>query len=189
MAQQVAQQQQRRPVDPVQVVEDEQQRRALRRAADQRRDGFEEAIALGLGILRRGSGPGGAGSRGQERLGQDPGELREVAGGDRIVRPGAVAQPVAQRLDERLVGAQRLLLAAPVEDGRAAGVGLGRELRGEPRLADPGLAVEQHEPALAAARLPPGQPQPLQLVRAPDERRGRRRSADHRQGKRTLGVS
>ncbi len=56
---------------------------------------------------------------------------------------------VIERGDEGLVGDERLGVGAAVEDGRALAVRAPCELRRQPRLADPGLARQQHELALA----------------------------------------
>ena len=151
-AQDVAQELERRTVGPVQVVEHEQDRRAGSGVAQEPRDGLEHEVAPCLGILRR---------RARRGIALEPGDqLRELrrAGG------AGVADVVAEGFDERLVGEQRLLRAAPVEHG-ALGVRGPRELGGQARLADPGRAGEHHE---AAPRRAP------RLGRAPRARpRGR----------------
>ena len=137
-AQDVAQELERRTVGPVQVVEHEQDRRAGAGVAQEPRDGLEHQVAPRLGILRR---------RARRGIALEPGDqLREL----RRARGAGVADVVAERLDERLVGEQRLLRAAPVEHG-ALGVRGPRELGGQARLADPGRAGEQHEAAAAPA--------------------------------------
>ncbi len=67
-------------------------------------------------------------------------------------------------------GHDRLLVRASVEHDRAAGVDLGGEARGQPRLADPRLAGQEHQRALAVADLRPAVVQAPQLASAPDER-------------------
>ena len=64
-ARQMAQQQQRRAVGPVQVVEHEQQRAAGRDLAEQPGDGLEQAVAVGLRIA----------GLGRPELGQPAAEL------------------------------------------------------------------------------------------------------------------
>jgi hypothetical protein len=49
---------------------------------------------------------------------------------------------LAQCLDERLVGGERLLGAAPVEHERTAIVGQPREFAGQPRFSDARLALQ-----------------------------------------------
>ena len=103
--------------------------------------------------------------------------VRVVAGLQHVGGAG-----LAERLGERLEGREGVLPAAAEEDRRARVERLAREPVGEPRLADAGLAADQHE---APASLPrdggPGRAQPLELGRAADERRlvlaeqGRRR--------------
>ena len=97
-------------------------------------DGLEEAVAAGLAVL---------GDR-LAQLGQVPAqrghEARELAqlGGElgRELERVAVGHVVLDRGHERLVGDERLGVVAAVEDGRAGGVRLARELGGQPRLAD-----------------------------------------------------
>jgi hypothetical protein len=140
-AQDVAQELERRPVGPVQVVEHEQHGRAGPRVAQEPRDRLEHQVAARLGILRRRAG---GGSRLEPRD-----QLRQLG----RARDARVADVVAERLDQRLVGEQRLLRAAPVEHG-AVGVRRLRELGGQPRLADPRRTREQDEaPPARAPRL------------------------------------
>ena len=90
--------------------------------------GVRSASAASTASNRRWRAPASVGRAGMERVG------------------GA---GLAQRLGERLEGRERLLGAAAEQDGRAVGERGGRELVGEPGLADAGLAREQHEPAVA----------------------------------------
>src|SRR5205807_1929978 len=76
---------------------------------------------------------------------------------------------VAERLEPRLVGDAELLVAAPVEDGRPVLVRVQRLVAGEARLADPGLAGQEHDAARAAGRLAPGRGELLALGCAADE--------------------
>ena len=89
------------------------------------------------------------------------------------------AGPAAQHLEDRPVGAGPGLVEAAVEDDGAVAVRGAGELRGEPRLADPGLAGEQDEPPLVADRRVPRAAQRGERLAAPDERvlRGGRREA------------
>ena len=79
-------------------------------------------------------------------------------------------RPAAQHLDHRLVGRQRLLVEAAVEHGRAVVVRARRELGHAAGLADPRVAGEQDERALALQRLAPAALQVGELDGAADER-------------------
>ena len=163
-AQEVAQQEQRRLVGPVQVVEHEDDRGVVRAGGQQVGDGLEQAVALGVGLgLQR---LGQAGDPGAE-LGQQPGELArqgaqlgpQPVGGDRRgVAP--------QRLREGLEGGAQLRVAAAPEDGAALVVGDADGLGDQPGLADAGLAGDQHQAALARRR-PPSTPTPARPARPP----------------------
>src|SRR3954451_2295865 len=75
--------------------------------------------------------------QGTGRRGRDPRSRDEAA---------AMRGVVPQRLDERLIWPDRLLVAAPTEDDAAGGVHVGGESRCQPCLADAGLAGHDHEP-------------------------------------------
>jgi hypothetical protein len=105
----------------VQVVEREQDRIAGR-VAEGGCDGLEQAQAIADG----------------RRLAQQRRHVR-VGGGER-----------AQRLRERLVRRDRLLGRAPVQHGRSVGVGGMRELAEQAGLADPRVAADRQQPAVAA---------------------------------------
>ena len=77
-----------------------------------------------------------------------------AAGGTRRaeISVAAVRGVMPQRLDERLIGPDVLLVGAPAEDDAAVGVHVGRETRHEPRLADARLAGHDHEAAAAPSR-------------------------------------
>ena len=92
---------------------------------------------------------------------------------------------VPERLAPRLVGHAGLVVAAPVEHGRAAAARLVRQVGGQPRLADAGLAADQDEAPLAAARLRPRGGQLLPLGDAAHEALDRNVSQPRRQGRRT----
>jgi hypothetical protein len=71
----------------------------------------------------------------------EPRQLAAVprhVGAQHILR--RVLDVVAERLDPRPVRDAEVFLAASVQHRGAAGVDLERRVRGEPRLADPGLA-------------------------------------------------
>jgi hypothetical protein len=85
---------------------------------------------------------------------------------------------MAQRLDERLVRQQRVLVRAPVEDRAAVGVHLLGEVSRQPGLADTGLADEHDEPRLTRAALKPARAQPHEAGLAADEGAVDRRRRD-----------
>ena len=130
---QAAQQQQRRPIGPVQVVQDQHERPHRRELLEQLGDGVEHPGAVSL---RVGGRLAGAARR------ELPEAVREHVG-DRERR---------QRLREWLVRRRRLLLAAAVQHERAGLLDRVRELRQQPGLADARLAGDQRDAALAAAR-------------------------------------
>ncbi len=146
----VAQQQQRRTVGPLEVVEHEQHRRRPRQLGQQPDDGLEQPVALGLGlVLRRRRKVGDA----PAQLGDQPRELGPV-----LARPSpkvgelGVHRPMPERLEERLVGDHGLARRAAGEHDRARVVDPPRELGAQRRLADPGIAGEQHDPAALRLR-------------------------------------
>ena len=170
-AHEVAQQLQRRAVGPVQVVEDEHDRRLGADLADQRGDGVEEAVALGVG-LRAGDRARRhmVGGRRAELRQQDRqlGRARAQPFAQRVQR--GARRPAAQHLDHGLVGRQRLLVEAPVEDRGAVVAGACGEFRRAARLADPGVAGQQHERALAVGGLTPAALEVGELDGAADQR-------------------
>ena len=162
---QVAQQQQRRPVGPLDVVEHEQHRRRAGQLGQEPDDRLEQAVALGLRlVLRRRRKIG----RAAPQLRDQPRELGAVLA---RVRPQVgqrrVQGPVPQRLEERLVGDHGLARRAAREHDRARVVDPPGQLGGQRRLADSGIAGEQHDPPLA----------PRRRRGRPRRRRRRRRSA------------
>ena len=152
------QQQRRRLVRPVQVLEHQHDRPRSRRVREQGAGGLEQAEALALRVA--------AGRRGEVReppreLGNEPRELAPE-------RADLAAQHLrrhrrgvpAERLDERLVGDQHLLVTAAEEHRRALLVSGAGELARQPRLADARLAGDQREPARPAPSLGPLGPEP-----------------------------
>jgi len=101
-----------------------------------------------------------------------------------------------ERLDERLVGDQHLLVTA-AEEHRSPLITYGTaELADEPRLADPGLTGDDREPTGPAAGLRPLAAEPVEGVVAaeeraaqwPPQRRGKRWRIDGRGGSRSVPV-
>ena len=171
----VTQEQQRRGVRPVKVIEHEDQRLRVRDLAQQRRDRVEQTEPLALGVLDARAGGRLRSLRGE--LGQEPGKRRAVW-------PDLQAQlferrlgdVVAQGLYERLIGDQRLLVTAPQQDRRAVRVGGAAELRRQPRLADPRLADQHRDAPASITRVLPVGRQLLERRVAADQRR---RPRDH----------
>ncbi len=155
----VPEQVERAAVGPVQVVEHERERGAAGDVVQQRRDRLEEQVALQLGIPRAGRGR-------RRQLGDHP---RELPGAGHRGDPLPVEPGAAQRLHERLVGDQHLLLARGVEHG-AVGLGEVGELAREARLADARIAGEHDHAAAPAARLRPRVAQQPELAIAGHER-------------------
>ena len=98
-AHEVAQQLQRRPVGPVQVVEHEHDRRLRADLADQRGHGVEEAEALGVGLRRRtatapawsaGGGPN-SGSRIASSAARAPSRSRSASSGAPADQPRSIS--------------------------------------------------------------------------------------------------
>ena len=151
IASQVLQQQQGRLVGPMQVVEHEHHGPVLRGLAQQRAHGLEQPRARALRV---------AGQRLREvgdqlrELGHEPSQLAA----DQVHLSGQLARRtrvdvLSQRLDERLLCEQALLVAAPVEHDRSVLERALRELRRQARLADARLAVHEHDPPAAFAHL------------------------------------
>ena len=194
-AHEVAQQLHGRAVGPVQVVEDEQQRRARGQLGQQRGERVEQALALRPDLVEAGGRHGGRRVRHAE-LRQQRGEVGR-ARAEPLRRAGQrrAARPAAQHLQHGLVGAGAGLVEAAVEHDRAVRVHGARELGGEPRLADPRLAREQHEAAVVGERRVPRLLQRGEVVRAAHERAaggrggergGQRRGRERERGGRLL---
>ena len=127
---------------------------------------LEQAVAQGVVLAVRGAVEDVA--RWREVGQQAPEDLAVLLRRSRHrgVRP---RDELAQRLDERLVRKQGLLVRAAVEHHTAAGLHLLGELGGEARLADARLADEQHQSHLPRLALLPTHAQTLQGLVAPDE--------------------
>ena len=163
----MGQQEQGGLVGPVQVVEDEQRRPLGGQAADEAVQRPEQPVPRALGVVERARGPA--------LLAEERAQVR------RQLAPG---HSPAQGLDERLVGHERLLPAAPVEDVGAAAVDGAGQLEGQTGLPDPGLAGDQREAALAPGRRVPGVAQTAALLAASLEVAARRAQERGRKRKR-----
>jgi hypothetical protein len=117
--------------------------------------------------LRVGAG-GGWRARGCGQLRDQPRQLAEPA---REVAERRRAAQRPQRLHQRQVGQAGAdqVDAAPAQDGRAGAPRPLGQLVGQPRLADPGVAGDQHGAATAGGRRGQRGLQPRQLAGAPDQ--------------------
>ncbi len=141
----VAGEQQRGPVGPVEVVDDHQHRPVRREPAHDGHDGAEQLAALRLRVAG-GRQPGEPGQALVD-LGQQPGQLGRAAHelGELVLRHAGQARP--QHVDPGPEREQLLLVAAAVE--HLEGGHPVRQLRDDPGLADPALAADEHDPGLA----------------------------------------
>jgi hypothetical protein len=157
----------------VQVVEDE-------RDGPDRGDRFEQAahrlerqVALPRAV---GQAVGGAAH------GEQPGQ-RAVLGGEpaRRLPRRQVLEEVLEGLDPGAVRQERLLVAAPVEDGGAAGVQPAGQRPGQRGLADPGLPGDERDAERPGRGVRPGRLERSEGAlaalgrRAARQRRGKRR--------------
>jgi len=166
----VLEQEQRRAIRPVEVVEDEQQRARVRRVHEEGGDAVEEPVAVLLGI---------AGRRRlhvREPLRHLGNELRDVGPcasqllAQRVVAPRR--DVLAQCFDEREVGNARLgLVAVTHQDLCAAQRRVDPCPLGQARLADSGLADQHDERAVAAERRIHGALEAVELEGASHEAR------------------
>ena len=178
-AQHVAEQQQRRLVGPVHVVEHEDHRVGLRHLGEEVAHSFEEPVAFGLRIGRHRRGqPGNA----RREIGQHARQLAaERAELCAQSLHGHTRRVVTQRFGERLERRAELLVAATPQDRRAGLVRVAHELADETRLADAGLARHQHRAPRAFERLLPREEQRLERFTAPREREAGRHVDEGRQ--------
>ena len=179
------QQEKRRHVRPVRVLEHQQHRPFAADVGEQVGDRGVKAVALGVGIgldrLRQLA-------RHRRQVGQQPGQLGGTGTerGPQLLRLGDADEAI-ERLDEGPVGRPHDRVAGAIEDQRPLGGGPGGELAGEAALPGSGLTGQQCDTPTLPLRPRHQGPQPLQLRRAPDERRGRNRAERVREA-RDLGV-
>ena len=153
--------------------------------ASKRARGLEEAKALALRVV--------AGRLGEVR--DSPSKLGNEAGELAPVRADLVPKHLrrrrrdvpTERLDERLVGDQHLLLTAAEENGGALLTSGAAELARQPRLADARIAGDDREPTRSTPSVGPLVPKPANRVLPADERavlspRQRRRQRRQRLG-------
>ena len=176
-ARDVAQQQERRRVGPVQVVEDEHDRRCRAAACERAAHRVEEQIAGGRVVRRRGRSALG------RQLRHDAREIGGVLAQD-------VVRQLAQGLDERLVGHERLRVAAAEQHGRPVVVCLAREARGQGGLPDArARRARSTSRPLTIERRGPRAAQPVELGRARHERACAGRARASAAGKRAFTAT
>jgi hypothetical protein len=168
VARQVAQQQQRWLVGPVQVVEQEYQRLRAGRVAQEPGHALEQAHALGVALELHRLGKVG------EALAHLGDEVRELGGAvAQLLAQGFVgsrAHVLTQGVDEGEEGdLHGALVGAALQDLRAAQARVDAELLGEPRLADSRLADQRGDRAATRERLLQRVLQLVHLLAAPDE--------------------
>ena len=189
-AQHEAEQEERRPVGPVQVVEHQHERAVLGQAREHVVDGGEQPVTCARIVRGRAA-----------RLAEEAVELARARAGE---RPGRLRADVAQHLGEGLERRQRVLRAAAEQDGRAAVQRLPGEAQREARLADARLARQEHEaagPVGGDARPGAREPRPLRAAahegilartcedgRRRDVRRRRRAARGAEPGQALLGA-
>ena len=150
----VTQEEQRRCVGPLHVIEHEHRRRLAGEPRQQRRQRCVQLVALGIGVLRLRIGVRGrrvAGSRAQAW--QQAAQRRRVAAGARLGLIGLeLREDRLERLDERLVGRADRGVAGAVEHAHPARGDVLGELPRQPRLAAARLATHQGDLPPVGAR-------------------------------------
>ena len=166
----VAGEQQRRPVGPVQVVDDHQHRAVRGEPAHDRHDGAEHLAAPRLRLAHRRQA--GEVRQALVDLRQQPGQLGGAP--DELGELGLrhAGEVRAQHVDPGAEREQLLLVAAAVEHLEPRHPV--RQLRDDARLADAALAADQHEPGLAGGGPLGPLAEPAQGRVATDPRRGER---------------
>ena len=177
-------------VRPLQVVEHDQHRAIMRQASEDRRHRLEDHEPLTGRLAPNGDAVAQLRQDQHEIRGDIAGKRGDLTGGEPVERP-------AERLRERLVRPQRLLVAPPVQHERA---GVGDELREEhrPGGSSPRRARRRRGPPTPDHRRPPTRHRAARPVRAaahqfgvavePQRRRHRRRGATAQVVQRHLGI-
>ena len=167
----MTQEQKRRGVGPVRIFQHQQRRAALGDAGQQVGDGGVQPVALGVRI---GLQSGRAIAQPGAQIGEQPRELAAAGadGGAQLLGLGGTRQLV-ERVDERSVRVPHLGVAGAVEHKYAVPRRLAGELPHEPALPRAGLAAEQDYPSALPLGARQECPEPLQLGRAPNERKRR----------------
>jgi hypothetical protein len=158
-------------VGPVQVLHDQQQRRAGGQPLDQPQQQLEQAPLAGLAGTSVGGrlvAPG--------QVGQQAGQLLAGGAGDRlklgrVELAGQAPQRLGDRRERHAFLAQRH--AAAIQHPHTLLAGGYRQLLGQPGLADPGLPADHRRQRLAGGDTRQQVLQPRQLLGAADEPPGR----------------
>ncbi len=172
LAQQVAQQRQRRLARPVEVVEDEQDRRLGRCRAKQLGDGVEQREPLGVGIgayRRRASASTSPSSGTNRRSSSTPRTVRSRAA------PSAGTNVRTASMNG-CSGAARSSSQRPYSTSAPAACVPARDLAREPRFPDAGFAADERRAQRCVDRAIPQIGELRELVAAADERTGTRRA-------------
>ena len=164
----VAQEQQRRRIRPVGVLDDHDERGAPAHRGEQVGDRAVQPVALGVRVRRRRH------RQPADALGQVREQARQLAAafaeiGAKLGRIGN-ARELVERLDERAIRTLDHRVAGSVEDEGSRGVGLLGELADEAALARPGLAADEREAQPVAVGRRDEAPEGRQLPRASRER-------------------
>ena len=162
---------QRRRIGPVQVLKGHHDRSGVRRADQHRRDGVGE-LELGMTIGGRVRCIGAAEEPAQRRIRwvAQAGRRRRPLDGTQHLRPRPIARRTAM-LPTRPGRHQRLLATRPRQ-----------RIGHQGRLADPGLAGDQHQTAVAGQRLVQLTAQHPDSMLAAGQRRLRRHACEDSRG-------
>ena len=171
-ARQVPQEEERRGVRPVPVLEHEQRRPMAGDADEEIGHGCVEAVTFGVRI----------GFNGRRQLTEADGQVGQEASelaaprAERRSELGGIggSRQVVERLDERAVRRAHDGVAGAVEDERPVGRGLAGELADEAALTRARLAAEQDDSTTLALGAGHERAERFQLGGAPDERKRRR---------------
>ena len=170
----MAQEEQRRAVCPVPILDDEEQRLTTPDAREEIGDGCVETVALRVLV-------------GDDRVREviDPGrkireEPRKLPAGISEIRVECrrvdMANEIVERFDERPVRRPEDRITRAVEHQRAFSSGFVRELTDEPALAGTRLATDERDAAPLTVRRWHERSQRRKLTGPPDEREGRNQS-------------
>jgi hypothetical protein len=188
----VAQQDQRAGVGPVQVVEHEDDRCLLGQLADEAGQPVDQPHPLLVGLQPRvfpvPESARETGGQHRRQAGELPGVRGRCAhGAGRREGPEVAGDRLGERVERRL---PLTFDAPPAQDRRAAPLGRGGELPQETGLADAGFTDDGHQPAAPGPGRGRAVEQPAQLALASDERgMVRRRWAGNRHGEQRRVVA
>ena len=155
----MAQEEERRFVGPVQVVEDHQRRLYCSHPRDQGSDRLEKAVALGFGISSN-----GALRHAAMQFRKHPNEILLEAMEALVQRRRRVHRDTrSQRFDERLKRNDHLFITPPVEHDATLSLHPAREFDRESGLADAGLPGDEGDLSDPVLRPAPRRRQPIEL--------------------------